>query len=293
MRSRATLKVLAVLLVACVIAAIAYFRSLPGRTSEARSERLENIKNWINEGRAQYATISFSAFDSAASVDEIRRTLGAASIDGAVSPYSGSVSLLLDAASEFIHYRFVNRSPEVYISWRADRGYSFVSFDTLKQVQLVDKIWEYVCDRPFAPELTVEQAFMSAWNCCRTFEGGGSIAVAFAGERNGLAVVLGELTLASPHERRPLKGELPWELWRGGVGGSYVNWFESGPSRRELLQRFGKIQYADVGMIIEFGGRVRIPIAMTFFWDPTTRRWRIEYLNAYNYPGKSPPAMVY
>ncbi len=98
----------------------------------------------------------------------------------------------------------------------------------------------------------------------------------------GVASLFGALTLETQADPRPLAGEMSAEFWRGSGGGGSPNWWIAPLSRVELLRQYKSIVYAEVGIILEFEGGERHPVALTYLWDPSWRRWRLEFYVQYN-----------
>jgi hypothetical protein len=292
-RARLRWSLAAALCGAALIAAVAYLRGRPDALADQRRARERLVASWLEEGQREYKTIKMTPISALGSIESVRANLDAAVFTGTPPEGAGGVDSVLDAAAEFIYYRYVNTSVEEYKRWRRSRGYSMIPWGILRDTFHAHNVYEHLRGEPVPEGMGPETIFDRAWEAVLTFDGGAIRPVAIAAEAKGLTGVFGELTKADPYTRKAFEGPMRWELWRGGVAGTSTNWWSMALSRQDLLNRYARISYADLGIVVEFASGMRVPIALTFYWDPSVSRWRIEHYNMYNCPPERFPTMVY
>lgn len=274
----------ALALLATTIAAVwlAVVRTNPGPSEERARKRDQEAKALRSKGQSEYATIKVMPFAELQSVEEARELLGAMAFPAAAPPGAGSKDELLAAVAEFVYYRYGQGDVGVYKQWRRASGYQFQALGVMKDVFSMDLNYEEVLHEPMPEDRGTEFVFDRLWAAALDAPQRSTRPVAMAAAGKGLTTAYGELTLETQAEPRPLAGEMSADLWRGGGGGGSPNWWIAPVPRVQLLREYKTIVYAEVGIVLEFAEGARHPVVLTYLWDPSWRRWRLEFYVQYN-----------
>ena len=235
-----------------------------------------------------------SAVRDLTDVNAVRRNLNSVDFFNEPAIGAGPKGALLDGAAEFVFYRYFANSADEYMKWRRERGYTLVDLKTLDRIFLVKEMVQFFTGAPVPDDATSEWAFRESLRRILETEGGKHRAKGIASVKKGLVCVFGELTMLD-RERSPIQGEMPWELWRGGMGtgGTTPNWWRSTSDLDDLVKKHKKVAFADLGIVMEYQSGLRVPIALTYLWDPELKSWRLTYFNTYNIDPTEVPYNVY
>ncbi|MDQ7012845.1 MAG: hypothetical protein Q9O74_02985 [Planctomycetota bacterium] len=248
----------------------------PAEDVDAVRERL------LGEGQAAYARLDVQPGSSLDSPEAVRALLARVDFSSDKRLDAQSRDELLDALSGFVYARFIQSDPETYLEWREQHGYTFRSEEDLRTVAGIEQVYRQALGEEPAADLTMSEMFTRVFSVAHAGTGSPWSLTAVASTGDGLCAAVGEMSLQDM-SRAPLEGTLSADLWRGRVWGGVPSWFARGPSAIELLQTHESLLYADIGMIMEFQDGVRRPVVCTFIREPSSGRWRLEYLMAYNY----------
>lgn len=281
---------------AVAVSAIVLYRYLftvDERAAE-RADRLEVVQGWVEQGQREYRKIPMAAVASLADVGAVRKVLDAVDYSNAPPAGAGTREAVLDGAAEFLFYRYVANSPDEYMKWRRERGYTLIDLKTLHDVFLVKDIIQYMTGEPVPEGATSDEVFRESLRLILETEGGRHRAKGIANVSKGLVCVFGEISMLD-RERSPIRGEMSWELWRGGMGtgGTTPNWWRSKNDLEDLFKRHKKVAFADLAIVMEYQSGLRVPIALTYMWDPELKSWRLTYFNSHNVESTDVPYCVY
>ena len=199
---------------------------------------------------------------------------------------------LLDEIAAFIYYRFMQNSAEEYKDWRLDSGYHWRSLDVMRDTWFIDEGYNiYFGEKP-PSDIKLEETFDRFWTAALEFHHGTNRPVALAAEPKGLICRFSYLTEGNP-EPDPIGGEMPPELWYGGVSMTMRSWFDPPRSLKELLKEYNRVLAAEAGVIFQFADGSRRPVFFMYYWDPGTSHWWLEYINQNNYRWQDVSALEY
>lgn len=297
MRQRATTLKLVVVAVGVVGAGVLAWRSLVHRqeaSDAARSSYEQTARTWFEEGQAEFAKLEMRDAATLADVGAVREALGRVLRPPPAPAGVGSADDLMKQVAEFVYYAFVQDSYPAYREWRRSQGDSLLPAATLEDFWMVKTgIYPYVMKKPWAPGMDSEAAFEDLWNWSRSPAGRASRIKGIASQPRGGALMFGELTREDPRTRLTISGEMPAEVWRGVYNATHPNWWMMPDVAQRLALSSGKADYAEVGLIMEFGDGARHPLVMTWHWQPSAGRWRLLHLCSYNCSEKMITYMVY
>jgi hypothetical protein len=266
-------------LAACGLSYVALRNTSESDADARQAERRKTASDLEAAGREEFKKLAYTDLSSFASIADVRELLDRMSLNGSPPMGTGTVDQVLDEAAEFIYYRFVTHDAAEFRRWRQATGAQPVPLETMVREKLPPKAYDYYTGEPMPTGASLEQVFDRLWSAstivprCK--------AVRISSERKGLAAAFGVLT-RSDEQRVPIGGEMAGEVWQGSISVSLPSWWHAQLSQGDLLHRYGRIPYADVGMVMEFENGARYPVELTFYWDESTRLWRLEFVNLYN-----------
>ena len=243
----------------------------------------------VRQGEAVYPTIHTRPIGSK---EQIRDALGHTEFMNEPANRCGSRDALLDRVSAFLYYRFVQDSPEVYAQWRRSSGHHLKSLDEMIHPWFIDQAYEAYFNEPFPEDPDVEALFRKFWPIGLGWGEGVNRPVALADESKGLTIRFGTLAPGNPN-RDMLDGQLGTDLWHGGIAATMRRWWRQPHDTQDLLDRFGRADYAEVGIIMGYADGSRRPLILTYLWDPIEHRWSLEHVNVNNFDSPDLSAMEY
>ncbi len=82
-------------------------------------------------------------------------------------------------------------------------------------------------------------------------------------------------------------GTLGYDLWHGGSAATCRVWTSPPTTRKQLVEKYGEVLAATVGIIADVPGSKRRPILFGAFWDPGTKRWWVDSVSVTNFIGRN------
>lgn len=278
-----------VLCLALLGGAIATFRAIRHRSAEWASVTNPDDRALILSGRRQYAALrSFTpvagllsphvppdANDAAGPALRPASPLTELSELAAPLLAPGDADAITRAVAEFLHYRFAQADPDVYIAWKLSRGYQWEPWDRLNEGWRIERTWPSLTGSPFPTGATVEDLFRRAFKPITEWPDGRSAVVAISTDPKAQAITVGRMSEQKPYADG-LAGDRGEDFWEGANTGTWSRWFSPPSISRELMRAHGAVQYAHVGLIAEAASGRRFPIYMIFIHDPMRNRWFLE-----------------
>jgi len=202
---------------------------------------------------------------------------------------------VLEAAGEFMYFRFAQPDPAAYREWRRSKGYKLRSLTDIKTV-LTDS-FDTFCGHPIPADATSESVFDEIWRCEQNHASRrGSKIRRFADNPEGVCIAFASI----PAGARGLP--VPWlststvgaEGWYFTSSASAMAFYEA---PFELQRRPGgttsvAADCAIVGMIVECESGDRGAIRLAYFRFPGAV-WRLESVTYSFESGKIIPPITY
>ena len=268
----------------CVAAAVAlttYIRAgmLHRDTAAEQTSRELQIVADIAEGQREFRRLRVIPLDTLTR-DELRAHLE--SIAGGAPSFEidpASRRLLLDAASDLLFHRYMQRSPEVYRQWRVAGGFRFKSMQALNAAG-VPFHYKFFFGEPFPGESRLAESFDRMWSSSLAADRDRPSAV--AAESGGIAVAFSEADQTQNSAPPVLAGQFPPEIWHGSRQVGHRFWWDdpNGGVKGELAERT-RVRTAILAVVLEFGEGDRYPLALSFYQDSVGNwwLWRVNVLN--------------
>lgn len=229
------------------------------------------------------------------SIEALRAGLSAAPIEGKELIPGGVAREIIDDLREYVaamlHTRFADPGPEAYIKLQQGRGRRFLTvgeFPTGPGASL-DAIASYWLGEPAKAGTTPESLFRSIWDVSLDIAGGRNRVVGAAVADGGMAIALGRLEHADMPSSERLHGRLPAAVWYGSISHTCGRWMVPPNSKTALIERYGPLLSASVGVVIECARGPRRPMVLRYYWDPELSLWQFDAATINNY---DPPAGV-
>lgn len=198
-------------------------------------------------------------------------------------------SVMIDDLREYavalIQARFCEPGPDAYIDVQRRRGRRFLTADEFPTDPgaSLDAIASYWLGEHAAPNTTPETLFRAVWSVSLDVARGSNRATGAATSGGGMAVAFGRLEHPDmPHTER-LSGDLGAETWYGSISHTCGRWMAPPNSKATLIERYGPLPSASVGIVLEFAAGPRRPVVLLFFWDPDIRSWQLDAVTVNNY----------
>jgi hypothetical protein len=199
----------------------------------------------------------------------------------AVQIPQGAAAQVEALAGEFMYYRLVNRDPAAYRRWRIERG----GIRRSVAAMVADLAVPDGKTEDGALKMTFDDLFDAKW---RDGEAavlhGRPFPIKFGGGK-GSSLAFGWADRADPFFALPsLSSDLiPTEGWNGWTSCSLRTWYER-PCWDDLHSGKPGVGYlcCVFGTIVETQDGERVPLVLTFFFDPRAKRWSLELVNYFN-----------
>jgi hypothetical protein len=266
---------------------VAAWRVAPSpKDADITAERLRE------RGSEAYRQVDLIPLTALGSREEVRQAVTAVDfIDGELAT-ANQRTILLGEAADFLYYRYAQSSVETYKAWRLGEGYRWRPLEVMLDPWYVDRGYKVYFDEEPPPELDLEAAFDRFWSAALDYGDGANRVVALPGEAKGLLCRFSRVTRAKP-TAEPVGGEIPFELWYGGVAMTMRAWFEPPRAKSDVLAINGETLAAEIGLVLEFADGRRRPLFLTYYWDPAGRRWWLEHVNQNNDDWRKVSALEY
>ncbi|MDX2016543.1 MAG: hypothetical protein SFY95_02750 [Planctomycetota bacterium] len=195
-----------------------------------------------------------------------------------VPPKPGEVEAVVAESAEFFYYRFCQPEAQVYIDWRARKGYRFRSDESMEKNWQIRRDAAISLERPIRPDETLEDLYREMWPFATgqklipnldlhgvrpraLLDGAGSFRVQFfvTAESNVVGM-----------KYDPASG---LDVWDGLFGGTVRRWWTWPFSLEERLRSEGKVRGARVGWIVEDEADARCAMIAIWLWDTQSQRW--------------------
>lgn len=195
---------------------------------------------------------------------------------------STKLSLLINAAAEFMYLRYGQDSPMAYADWLLGRGCRWSDLEPLLKVWTVDTAYPLMVGGEFPTDESSEQLFHRYFTPTLDWEKGVNRPASIAAERRGTAIVIGVADMAHPVSPR-VAGIMPSELWHGKTSGNMCQWLLPKKSFQDLIREFGAVTCAQVAVVTRFAdGSIRPRMTM-FTWSPVEKQWTLQQVTDFNY----------
>lgn len=268
----------------CAFAAVTWWRGWlePDRDMRNRAAQLQDAR-------------SFARSLEVSLVSESSRVVSAlvqAPVMNAETVTPAQHESLIQEVASFLHYRFGQRSPHAYGQWRRSTGYRLRDLAILKEPWGIERHHESYFGEPFPTEPDLDELY-DRYNEAAFFYRGKMDTVSMSIEPKGLAVVYGSMSAAAPMQPQVSNGLIPDEFWKTGATFTKRRWWNLRTEHQQLLKEAGKTHCAVVGVFMEFGDGERMPMTMTFLWDPKIRQWALYWLSFTNTTAERTPGVEY
>ena len=212
--------------VAAVVVIVAWGRSAPG-PSDRNRERARLAADLVEKGQREFKTIPMASLAGFHSLDEVRSTLDRMEFASEPGATTGGRGALLDQVAAFVYYRFVTRSVEDYMRWRRASGMELIPMEELRRLWLVERRHQEQFGGPIPDGMTEEELFVRFWDAAPEFRDGKKWPVAISSESKGLLAICSPYDNDGPlpSERPALSGQMPREVWYGGIAGGLPPWW--------------------------------------------------------------------
>ncbi len=267
--------------IACVMSGVAVFHAWGIDSAERESKRramslARESEKLIDASREVFARIDMKPAAAISGVADVRELLKQARVDAGDDVSKAVVSSLIDEASAFVYYGFVNKDPTAYAKWRGDSGYTPRTRGEMLFYGM-DSSYQFITKKPLTEDITVEQAFETMFRAESSPRGDSGVVRQLPADPSGMLVCVRRLDLKQFHERT-FAGVLGESCWQGRSAGVMWPFWKKDHDLNALFASQGTVTIADVGFIFEFANGVRRPIIIGFVQDAATGQWQIEYL---------------
>lgn len=252
--------------------------------------RADARKSMVANAAAAFATLPMEDVRHGANVESLRRQLADSTVvtDGETTISPAELSELWSAAAEALHVIFVNQDLDTYLAWRRSGGYELHTDEHLKDVIGVGLYYKFYLGKDLPKETSVGEAFKDLWQQTHAGNAPQAKVVGIASGARGLAASVGTLQ-PSRAIRSGNFGGLGREIWVGDVASTSPSWFVD----RSKAASTQPIVYADVGAIMEFQNGTRRPVVLTFYREAAPKKWRLQFINQYNYRDSDCSVLIY
>lgn len=240
----------------------------------------EQVVEQSQKAMARFGARPLEQFATSERVQEwFSRQLADAEIDDgpqSVPPKPGEVEAVVAVSAEFFCYRFCQPEAQVYIDWRARKGYRFRSDESMEKLWQIRRDAATMLGRPIRSDETLEDLYREMWKFAtgaETFNGSGRIRPIEILEGAGsFRVQFFEIDHPYAHgvDFTPA-GDV--DIWDGERGFMLRRWWTWPFSLDDRLKQQGKLRGARVGWIVEDEDRARCAMVAVWLWDAQARRW--------------------
>lgn len=248
------------------------------------SPRVERQAREDERGRVRAAQSSYSGvagFQPLADITDFEPLLSA-HLDKAAMEALGvnrSRTLLSEVAS-FLRLRLRGDSPSDYVAWRRARGYDWRPYQELVDLAIVDA-FRVRTSRKWSASDPIEERFAQMWRSAREWKGHVNVPVGIGTSKESMGVVWGSINWRQSSTYRPIGTVIP-AAGRDQTGSlTSVQWLTPARNRATLLKENEAVEFAAIGVLIEYADGSRRPLTLTFLWDPQTRRWVHDLLTVF------------
>jgi len=252
---------------------------------------------------AQYAQGVYHGFRvesiaDAPSPDAVLGFLEGAAIEDEDAAASGDLERdrdeLLRFVAEFLYYRYVQGSVDVYKRWRREHGYVLKPTDRLIKTWTVPEDYELFFGEPYPGDDAFERVFDRFWNDGLSRKGEASRVVGVCVDPEARGVAFGSTSVEDPGVGPFFEGKLGVYLWLGRSGGTMRNWWSTPQGEfDDWLATVGRARLGTVSLIAQFESGDRFPMQVQFYQDPQSRKWWLLWITVNNVLDNSVGATEY
>lgn len=290
MRLNARVTLIALITLAVGVLACWRFVSLRSGTPSAHAARAQLAKDLRAQAQPVFARLRMATPATPEGASELRQFITTVHPTGK-PPSPADADRLREEVIDFIEARFANTDPDVYMQWRARKGYPSIPLDTLRGTFAIHTYWQHLLGSPMPLDISFEDAFRTLWHAQHSSPRGRIARI--AADSDGLGIHFGVLPPDSSAIDWP-GGAIPRDLWIGATGATSSSWFgDPNPFRAYRQAPSANLPYAISAFIVEFDDSRRQPIMATWVLDRRTGLWRLTHVNQYNFDPALALAIVY
>lgn len=230
----------------------------------------------IDASRKVFATIEMTPATRISSAADVSELLRRARVDVSGDVNSAIVPKLIEEASAFVYYGFVNKDPAAYAKWRTGEGYKPRTRGEMIYFGM-DSSYQYITGNPLPEDMSPAQAFEVMFQAESSPRGKAGVVRQIPADPSGMLVCVRRLNIEEFHARKFI-GVLGESCWHGKSAGAMWPFWKREHDLNSLFVSQGTVTVADVGFIFEFANGVRRPIIVGFVLDSGTGQWQLEYL---------------
>jgi hypothetical protein len=271
-----------------VIAGLAFVRSRP-----PVNEHAAEVEQIVETAHRHYRELpiwrwadSAPPGDRRASLQSVIERMRFTVAPDAAPAFAQARAELLSSVQGFLESAVVDRDLAGYTRWRRSRGDRLRTMADMNRSWFIEQDWERDFGEPMPPGTDERAAFERHWEAWRAKAEADSLPVAIVDAPDGLECSVAIVESLLGQHRPVMGGPLGRAGWTGGRGGTARMWWTHERSGLALLEEYGRVMCAEVGVVVEYANAARHPLVTTWVYDPAERTWRLEFVCVYNWDGQ-------